>query len=254
MVGLCRSNISPVPDSLSLSRQAILLPTPPVTAVDLVLFDLDGTLADTVPDIGAALAATLDEVGVPAPPLAVVKELVGDGARKLIERALARASADEEVEVLFTRFLVHYGAKLCVGSRLYPGVTHALASARDAGVALAVLTNKPGALARDLLDSLGVSGAFLAVIGDSDGFPRKPDPGAARALIERAGTVARRTAMIGDGLPDVRTARAVGALAIAAAWGYVAPELLRAESPDFVAATPAEAIAFVLDPKPGTSG
>jgi phosphoglycolate phosphatase len=218
-----------------------------VTPVDLVLFDLDGTLADTAPDIGAALAATLDEVGVPAPPPAVVRELVGDGARKLIERALARAAADEDVEALLARFVAHYRANLCVGSRLYPGVTDALARARGAGVALAVLTNKPGALARGLLDSLGLGGAFMAVIGDGDGFPRKPDPTAARALIERAGTVAARAALIGDGLPDVRAARAAGALAIAAAWGYVAPERLRAESPDLVAATPAEAIAFVLD-------
>lgn len=219
--------------------------------VDLLLFDLDGTLADTVPDIGAALAATLDEVGVPAPPLAVVKELVGDGARKLIERALARASADEDVEALLTRFLAHYGANLCVGSRLYPGVTEALERARVAGIALAVLTNKPGALARDLVDSLGLGGSFMAVIGDGDGFPRKPDPAAARALIERARTVAARAAVIGDGLPDVRTARAAGTLAIAAAWGYVPPERLRAESPDLVAATPADAIAFVLEQATG---
>ncbi|HEY6476067.1 MAG TPA: HAD family hydrolase [Polyangia bacterium] len=220
-----------------------------MTPVDLILFDLDGTLADTVPDIAAALAATLAEVGVPSPPLAVVKEMVGDGARKLIERALARASAEADLEALFARFLAHYGANLCVGSRLYPDVGEALSRARRAGVAVAVLTNKPGALARRLLDGLGLGGAFMAVVGDGDGFPRKPDPAAARALIERAGTVAARVALIGDGLPDVRTARAVGALAIAAAWGYVAPEQLRAESPDLLAETPAEAVAFVLDPR-----
>jgi phosphoglycolate phosphatase len=89
----------------------------------------------------------------------------------------------------------------------------------------------------------------VAIVGDGDGFPRKPDPTAARALIVKAGTVAARTAMIGDGLPDVRTARAVGALAIAAAWGYGAPDLLRAESPTLFATTPAEAVAFILDPQ-----
>ena len=124
--------------------------------VDLVLFDLDGTLADTVPDIAAALAATLAEVGVPPPPVSVVKEMVGDGARKLIERALARASAEGDLEALFARFLAHYGANLCVGSRLYPGVREALDGLRGAGVAVAVLTNKPGALARSLLDGLGL--------------------------------------------------------------------------------------------------
>jgi phosphoglycolate phosphatase len=221
-----------------------------VSPVDLVLFDLDGTLADTVPDIAAALAATLDEVVVPPPPVSVVKEMVGDGARKLIERALARASASGDLDALFARFLVHYRANLCVGSRLYPGVREGLERLRGAGVALAVLTNKPGAFARSLLDSLELGGTFSAVIGDGDGFPRKPDPGAARALIARAGTVGARAALIGDGLPDVRTARAVGARAIAAAWGYGTPDLLRAESPDLLASTPAEAIAFVLDPRP----
>jgi phosphoglycolate phosphatase len=221
-----------------------------VRPVDLVLFDLDGTLADTVPDIAAALRMTLDEAGVPAPPESLVKEMVGDGARKLIERALDRAGAEGDLDALFTRFVAHYSANLCVGSRLYPGAGEALDRLRSAGVVVAVLTNKPGALARRLLDSLGLGGAFLAVIGDGDGFPRKPDPGGARALIERAGTVAARTAVIGDGLPDVRTARAVGAVSIAAAWGYVPPERLRDEAPDLVAATPAEAITFVLNPAP----
>ena len=92
------------------------------------------------------------------------------------------------------------------------------------------------------------------MIGDGDGFPRKPDPRAAQALIDRAGTVAARTAMIGDGLPDVRTARAVGTLSIAAGWGYGAPDLLRAESPTLLATTPAEAVSFILDPKRGASG
>jgi 2-phosphoglycolate phosphatase len=218
-----------------------------VKPTDLVIFDLDGTLADTVPDIGGALAATLNEIGVPAPPVAVVKELVGDGARELIKRAMGRASADGDVEALFTRFLAHYRDNLCASSRLYPGVSDALARARRAGVALAVVTNKPGGLARRLLDSLGLEGTFVAVIGDGDGFPRKPDPAAARSLIERAGTVAARTTVIGDGLPDVRMARAVGARAVAAAWGYVASERLHAEAPDLVAATPEEAVAFVLD-------
>jgi phosphoglycolate phosphatase len=220
-----------------------------VTPVDLVLFDLDGTLADTVPDIAAALVATLDEIGVAAPPVSVVQEMVGDGARKLIERALARASAEGDLDALFARFLVHYDANLCVDSRLYPGVPEALERLRGGGVALAVVTNKPGALARRLLDGLGLGGAFLAIVGDGDGFPRKPDPAAARALIERAGTVAARTVVIGDGLPDVRTARATGARSIAAGWGYVAPERLGAESPDFIAMTPDEAVGFVLAPR-----
>jgi phosphoglycolate phosphatase len=209
--------------------------------LDLVVFDLDGTLVDTAPDIAGALAATLAEVGVRPPPLAAVKELVGDGARALIARALAREGVERDVDPLLSRFLVHYAAHLCEGSRLYPGVPEALAGLRDAGLAAAVVTNKPGDLARGLLAELGVAAGFVAVIGDGDGFARKPDPAAALSIIARLGTSGPRTAVIGDGLPDVKLARALGARAIAAGWGYVAAERLRAESPDALASSPGEA-------------
>ena len=218
----------------------------PVANIDLVIFDLDGTLVDTAPDIAAALAATLAEVGVGAPPLEVVKQLVGDGARELIRRALALAGADGELDHLQARFLAHYGAHVSDRSRAYPGVDAALAALAAAGVTMAVVTNKPGAIARRLLADLALAQRFRDVIGDGDGFPRKPDPTAARGLIAVAGTRPDRTAVIGDGLPDVRTARAVGAKAIAAAWGYVPPERLAAESPDRLARTPEEAAQFVL--------
>ena len=87
----------------------------------------------------------------------------------------------------------------------------------------------------------------MGVTGDGDGFPRKPDPAAARALVEAVGTRPERTVIVGDGLPDVRTARALGAKAIAAAWGYVPAERLAAESPDAQAHTPEQAVRLVLE-------
>jgi len=174
-----------------------------VNTLDLVIFDLDGTLVDTAPDIAAALAATLAEVAVPPPPLPVVKGLVGDGARALIARALAREGVERDVEPLLPRFLAHYADHLCVASRLYPGVGEALTALRGAGVAAAVVTNKPGDLARGLLAQLGIGA-------------------------------------------DVRLARALGARAIAAGWGYVDQDRLRAESPDALADTPAEAARLLL--------
>ncbi|HVT09005.1 MAG TPA: HAD hydrolase-like protein [Polyangia bacterium] len=215
--------------------------------IDLVIFDLDGTLVDSAPDIAAALAATLREAGVPAPPLERVKTMVGDGARVLIRRAVgdARATADEEA--LFARFMEHYRTGLCVDSRLYPGVSEALDRLAAGGVPAAVLTNKPGTLARPLLQQLGIAGRLSAIVGDGDGYPRKPDPGAARAILANAGVGAAQAAVIGDGLPDVQLARALGARAVAAGWGYVSPDRLRAESPDVVAADPLDAVAAVLD-------
>ena len=217
-----------------------------MAAIDLVIFDLDGTLVDTAPDIAAALAATVGGIGVPAPPLAVVKTMVGDGARELIRRALAAAGAQGDLDALFAAFLTHYRAHVSEQSAVYPGVVAALDALDAAGVASAVLTNKPGDIARHLLDDLALSARFVAIIGDGDGFPRKPDPAAALSLVAARGTQPSRAAVVGDGLPDVRMARALGARAISAAWGYVSPDLLAAERPDALARTPEDAVRLLI--------
>jgi phosphoglycolate phosphatase len=217
-----------------------------VPPIDLVIFDLDGTLVDTVPDIAGALGTTLAAIGVAAPPLDVVKEMVGDGARELIRRALTRANVDGDLDALFAAFLAAYRAHVSDLSAAYPGVADALDVLADAGVACAVVTNKPGDIARNLLRDLSLADRFIATIGDGDGFPRKPDPAAALSLVAPRGTQPSRIAVIGDGLPDVRMARALGARAIAAAWGYVAPDRLAAEQPDALARTPEEAARFAL--------
>ena len=214
--------------------------------IDLVIFDSDGTLVDTAPDIASALEATVAGVGVAAPPLDVVKTMVGDGARELIRRALAAAGADGDLDALFADFLAHYQAHVSDRSAAYPGVTEALDVLDAANVPYAVITNKPGDIARRLLQDLSLANRFVAVIGDGDGFPRKPDPGAALELIASAGTQPARTAVVGDGLPDVRLARTLGARAIAAAWGYLPADRLAAEKPDALAATPGDAVRLVL--------
>jgi len=217
-----------------------------VADIDLVIFDLDGTLVDTAPDIAGALAAALAPLGVATPPLAVVKEMVGDGARELIRRALARAGVEGDLDALHATFLAHYRAHVSDRSAVYPGILEALAALHAAGVASAVLTNKPGDIARRLLGELALADRFVATIGDGDGFARKPDPAAALSLIAGARTQPARTAVVGDGLPDVRMARALGARAIAATWGYAAADRLAAEQPDVLAGTPADAVLCLL--------
>ena len=217
-----------------------------MAAIELVIFDLDGTLVDTAPDIAGALAAALAEVGVAPPPIAVVTELVGDGARVLITRALALAGVDENVDALLARFLAYYRDHVSDRSVVYDGVNEALETFARAGVATAVVTNKAGDIARRLLADLGLKDRFRAVIGDGDGYPRKPDAAAAIAVMALVGTRPERTVVVGDGVPDARMARAAGARAIAALWGYAAAEKLAAERPDAMARTVAEVVGVVV--------
>ena len=218
----------------------------------LVLFDLDGTLVDSAPDIARALEVALAGTGVPPLSLDTVKQMVGDGARELIRRALAAARSDPAgEEAAFGRFLASYRQNLCVASQLYPGVVEGLAALRSDGAALAVVTNKPGDLARALLGTLEIATCFEAIIGDGDGFPRKPDPAAALSILSMAGASPAQAVVVGDGLPDMRLARALGATAVAATWGYVPAAALAGEGPAFLARSFEEAMSIIHGAPPG---
>jgi len=200
----------------------------------MILFDLDGTLVDSAPDIARALNATMAEAGVPALPIARVITYVGDGAAKLVERALP-PEAYPEVPDLVERFRRHYADAVCVETRPYPGIVDTLERLASGGARMAVLTNKPGDLARPLLRALALERFFGAdVIGDGDGWPRKPAPDAARALLERHGTPPGDALVVGDGVPDVRLGRAAGCRVVAVTWGYTQRALLEQEAPDYV--------------------
>ena len=212
----------------------------------LVLFDLDGTLVDTAPDIARALGVAMEGTGTPPLSLDSVKRMVGDGARELIRRALGAARSDDaRQEAVFGRFLASYRENVCVASEPYPGVVEGLAALHDDGAVLAVLTNKPGDLARTLLAALGMAASFHTIIGDEDGFPRKPDPAAALSVFAKVGASPARAVVVGDGIPDMRLARALGATAVAATWGYVPAAALARETPAFLAGSFQEAISII---------
>jgi phosphoglycolate phosphatase len=214
---------------------------------DLVIFDLDGTLVDSVPDIAWSLNATLAEAKLPPLSIEEVTRLVGDGAARLVERALPPSEGARDPAPLLARFVANYAGHVCVSSRLYPGVTELCDALSGAEIAAAVLTNKPRALARQLLEALGIADRFRAIAGDGDGFPRKPDPAAALSIITGIGAERERTVIVGDGLPDVRVAHAVPCPVIAASWGYSPVAALRAESPTFMAASVGELWPLIRD-------
>jgi phosphoglycolate phosphatase len=221
---------------------------------NLVIFDLDGTLVDSLPDIAAALNQGLASLGRPPFPLPEVRALVGEGVLRLAEKALAQrlaagssgAAGDAGLaQILADRIRATYGARPCVQTRLYPGIAELLQTLRaEPARRLAVLTNKPGEVTRPLLEALGIDQLFHAVIGDGDGFPRKPDPASAQALLSRFGCPPDRALVVGDGIPDLLMARAAGCDSAAALWGYTEPAELAALDPTHQLSSPAGAIAL----------
>lgn len=189
----------------------------------IVVFDLDGTLAETAPDIMRVLNVILEREGLPALPLARARELVGAGARALIERGFkvsGRPLEPATLERLFEDFLTIYATDTAANSHLFDGVAGALDLLAGEGYALAVCTNKPILHTRLILDHFGISGRFAAVAG-RDSFPHfKPDPRHLTMTIAEAGGDPKRAVMIGDSLTDIATARAAGIPSICVPFGY----------------------------------
>ena len=212
---------------------------------DLVIFDLDGTLVDSLPDIAAALNHVLRRAGMSPLPLAQVGGYVGDGAAKLVQRALPHGAAPERFEALLADFRTTYAQHLVVETRPYPGV-ESLLQRLAASMPLAVLTNKPSALAGPLLEALGLTRHFAHVVGDGDGFARKPDPAAGHWLMRQHNAGPGRALVVGDGLPDVGFAQALGVPAAAVTWGYTARDRLAAEHPTWLVDAPADLLEIVF--------
>jgi phosphoglycolate phosphatase len=185
-----------------------------------IVFDLDGTLVDTAPDLTNALNDVLTRRGHEAVPAEMIRACVGHGARVMIEEALRRASAQDDVDRMLAEFLVHYEANIAAESRPFPGAVAALDSLATHGATLAVCTNKRERLSRRLLQELQIEGYFAAIAGRDTFAVSKPDPGHLIGTIALAGGDPSRAIMVGDSEVDLRTARAASVPAILVSFGY----------------------------------
>jgi phosphoglycolate phosphatase len=194
--------------------------------VQAVLFDLDGTLLDTVADICSALNRALAEQSLPALPQSVVRALIGRGVRALVQRAAARlAAAGEAADAvrLLERFNFHYARLSERGesqTRVYPGVAAGLGGLHALGLPLAVVTNKPKQAAVELLARLGLGRWIAVVVGGDSGLPRKPQPQPLLSACEELQVPPARALMVGDSLTDVLAARAAGLAVVCVPYGY----------------------------------
>ncbi len=184
----------------------------------LIAFDLDGTLIDSSRDLANSVNELLGELGAPALPLEDVTRMIGEGAKVLIRRALAASGIPEDPDAI-ARFLEIYDRRLLDHTVPYEGITDVVRAARQ-HARVAVLTNKPLAPSEKVLAGLGMRELFDDVIGSDGAFPRKPDPTALLALMERASATPERTLMVGDSRIDYETAKGAAARCCLVAYGF----------------------------------
>jgi len=188
-----------------------------------IVFDLDGTLVDSAPDLVRALNETMDLEGLPRMKLETVRQMVGQGARVLIERVAAHHSvtfAPQRIDELTEAYVGFYAADIARETRPFPGVVDAMDTLAALGAKFAVCTNKRTELSVKLLDALNLTDRFSAIVGADAVTDRKPHPEHYRATVARAGGVLRRSMMVGDSAADVASAKAAGAPVAVVRFGY----------------------------------
>ncbi len=188
-----------------------------------IVFDLDGTLVDSAPDLVGTLNFLLAEKGVAALPMAEARDMIGRGARALISQGYAAAGiaiTDERLDALFVDFIAHYEGRIADESTIFPGVLEALDQLSAAGARLAVCTNKRTGLSVQLLQALGFADRFAAIVGADSAPAAKPDPRHLTTAIAAAGGVVGRSVMVGDSISDAGAARAAGVALVLVSFGY----------------------------------
>jgi phosphoglycolate phosphatase len=210
----------------------------------LIIFDLDGTLVDSLPDLVHAVNAAMAEYGFPAVSAAQVVPWIGRGSRVLLESALRHhglntSAADFDFDVAFARFMEHYGRHLTGDSRLYPDVAATLERLIPR-YTLAVCTNKPSRFVAPLLEHFGIRERFSALVGGDSLSERKPSPAPLLYLARHFGVEPADCAMVGDSTHDVQAARAAGMTVAGMRHGYRAPGDFGRCPPDIVLETMAD--------------
>ncbi|MBB6575563.1 phosphoglycolate phosphatase [Xanthomonas arboricola] len=187
----------------------------------LVIFDLDGTLVDSAPNIAEALNATLQELGLQQFSEATIRSWIGEGVQVLLATALREAGGSHDADTEMPLMMRHYQASLLHNPQLYPGVAEALAGLREAGTTLALCTNKPARFIAPLLEHLGIAAHFSSVLGGDSLPQRKPDAAPLLHLAKQFGHTPQQCLMVGDSATDAAAANAAAMPLAMVRYGYL---------------------------------
>lgn len=192
-----------------------------------LIFDLDGTLVESLPGIAASLNRALIQHGLPGQSHENVRGFIGDGAVKLAQRALATVSRIDLTDSVVKHFAADYAVSWPSGTSVYPGMHQLLADLESRGIPLAVLSNKPHAFTVEIVEKLFPATKFAVVLGNRDNLPHKPDPTGALEIATGIGLAPEQCTIIGDSTMDLDTAKNAGMKSIAVTLGYHDRERLR---------------------------
>ncbi len=213
--------------------------------MDLLIFDLDGTLIDSKLDLAHAVNATRAHFGLPPLDLETVGNYIGNGAPVLIRRAMGAEASQVDVDKALEYFLAYYGDHKLDNTRAYPGIPEALEALHQASVRMAVLTNKPVRISGRIIEGLGLSKYFLHVYGGNSFDRKKPDPLGVETLLAETGVPKDRTLIVGDSAVDVQTARNAGVKVCGVTYGFQ-PESFVTDPPDMIVNRPEELARAVI--------
>ncbi len=213
--------------------------------MDLLIFDLDGTLIDSKLDLAHAVNAARVHFGLAPLDIATIGGYVGNGAPVLMRRAMGPEASDEMVQQALDYFLAYYNDHKLDYTRAYPGIPEALDELHQAGVRMAVLTNKPVRISGGIIDGLHLSQYFARIYGGNSFTQKKPDPVGVDTLMGEFGIAPERTLMVGDSSVDVKTARNAGVKVCGVTYGFQ-PESFEADPPDMIVDRPEELARAVI--------
>lgn len=214
--------------------------------VKAVVFDLDGTLCDTLCDLADAVNTALGEYGFKERSLHEIQYAVGNGSVKLIERSLPEVSRDPEtIEKIHKRYIELYGKNYLVKTSAYEGLPEIVSKLKKAGIRLAVVTNKPDYRAREIVERF-YPDTFDIISGVSEGVKPKPDPSLTLSILQRLGVNPKEAFFIGDSDVDIKTAKNAGMPCISVLWGFRSENELIASGGERFAKTPEDLLKFIL--------
>ena len=213
---------------------------------DLVIFDLDGTLINSLGDLASACNKALMRHGFPVHPTEAYRYFVGNGLLKLAERSLPEDSrSDEHIRMIVDDFNEIYAAEYNILTRPYDGIPELVRDLRAHGVLTAVASNKPNIFTKTIISEM-FGDVFVMVKGKADGMPVKPDPAIIHSIMDTLGITADKTVMVGDSAVDMQTAHNAGIHSIGCTWGFRTVSELTEGGAEHIADTPADVIGIVL--------